>query len=308
MLRDSLPRRLNNFKLPFLKIRSVFKKNYLATSENACAFLKRESLHEAIDCEPRYFALKNGSSNLNPKGQNMMEIEPFLKEFGRMLKKTRKDMGLSQVNAAQNMHIDYRHYQNIEGGKINLRLDTLIKLVKFYNLDKVSRPFNLEACLDLLTGFDGKPSHDNWDAIFHHFVEGGHAGFVIIDCKNRTIDQINDKLFTTLGYRSAQDLIGKPLPNLLVASSANQFEALTQQHIIDKVSAPFIATFRTQPPAFPIPMMAIVRSVPGAAGGNEKLHGIFFDRKTLDEEGYRLKEILSGYQRFMELYPQLKAV
>jgi hypothetical protein len=38
------------------------------------------------------------------------------------------------------------------------------------------------------------------------------------------------------------------------------------------------------------------------------LQAIFFDRKTLDEEGHRLKEILNGYQQFMELYPQLKAV
>ncbi len=79
-----------------------------------------------------------------------MEMESFLKEFGSRLKTSRKQKGLSQVSAAQNMHIDYRHYQNIEGGKINLRLDTLIKLVKFYELDKVPRPFNMEACIDLL--------------------------------------------------------------------------------------------------------------------------------------------------------------
>ena len=48
-----------------------------------------------------------------------MEMESFLKEFGKQLKTTRKQMGLSQVTAAQNMRIDYRHYQNIEGGKIN---------------------------------------------------------------------------------------------------------------------------------------------------------------------------------------------
>lgn len=81
-----------------------------------------------------------------------MEMESFLKEFGSRLKTSRKQKGLSQVSAAQNMHIDYRHYQNIEGGKINLRLDTLIKLVKFYELDKIARPFNMDACLDLLAG------------------------------------------------------------------------------------------------------------------------------------------------------------
>src|SRR6185312_8243753 len=107
-----------------------------------------------------------------------MEMESFLKEFGKQLKTTRKQMGLSQVTAAQNMRIDYRHYQNIEGGKINLRLDTLIKLVKFYNLDRVSRPFNLEACMDLLSGYNDTggttaagTGEDNWGLIYHHFVE-----------------------------------------------------------------------------------------------------------------------------------------
>lgn len=239
----------------------------------------------------------------------MMEMELFLKEFGRTLKQTRKQMGLSQVTAAQNMRIDYRHYQNIEGGKINLRLDTLMKLVKFYNLDKVSRPFNLDACLDLLSGFRDTNAHDNWGALYQHFVEGGHAGFVVINCRNKSIEEINEKLFKTLGYRSSQDLSGKPIQNLLVNDSAMQFDDLIRHHVQDQISKPFIVTFRTQPPAFPIPMMAVVRAKKDAAtGADEQLHCIFFDRKTLDEEGHRLKDILNGYQQFMELYPQLKAV
>ncbi|MGE3681199.1 MAG: helix-turn-helix domain-containing protein [Bdellovibrionales bacterium] len=238
----------------------------------------------------------------------MMEMEHFLKEFGKTLKTTRKQMGLSQVTAAQNMRIDYRHYQNIEGGKINLRLDTLIKLVKFYNLDKVSRPFNLEACIDLLSGYKDTNAHDNWQALYQHFVEGGHAGFVVVNCNSKTVEHINEKLFKTLGYRSPQDLAGKPIQHLMVAESSQQFDELIRHHVTDQVSKPFIVTFRTQPPAYPIPMMAVVKAKKDAAGNDERLHCIFFDRKTLDEEGHRLKDILNGYQQFMELYPQLKAV
>jgi transcriptional regulator with XRE-family HTH domain len=238
----------------------------------------------------------------------MLEMENFLKEFGKQLKTTRKQMGLSQVTAAQNMRIDYRHYQNIEGGKINLRLDTLIKLVKFYNLDKVSRPFNLEACMDLLSGYKDTNAQDNWGLLFHHFVEGGHAGFITVNVKNKTVDHINPKLFQALGYRGAQDLLGKPLQNLLVQESATQLDEVIKHHVSDYVSKPFIVTFRTQPPAFPIPMMAVVKSKKEPTTGEETLHCIFFDRKTLEEEGHRLKEILNGYQQFMELYPQLKAV
>src|ERR1700722_15023501 len=239
-----------------------------------------------------------------------MEMESFLKEFGRQLKTTRKQMGLSQVTAAQNMRIDYRHYQNIEGGKINLRLDTLIKLVKFYNLDKVSRPFNLEACLDLLSGYkdDTSVHHDNWNLLYHHFVEGGHAGFVTVNCASKAVEQINPKLFQALGYRSAQELTGKPVQNLLVHESAMLFDDLIQHHVPEHISKPFIVTFRTQPPAYPIPMMAVVKAKADPASNVDVLHCIFFDRKTLEEEGHRLKEILNGFQQFMELYPQLKAV
>ena len=238
----------------------------------------------------------------------MVEMENFLKEFGKQLKTTRKQMGLSQVSAAQNMRIDYRHYQNIEGGKINLRLDTLIKLVKFYNLDQVSRPFNLEACMDLLSGHKESNPQDNWNMLYHHFVDGGHAGFITVNCRTRAVEHINQKLLQGLGYRNAQDLIGKPIQNLLAHDSANQFENLLAHHSDNYVSKPFIVTFRTQPPAYPIPMMAVVKSFTDSATGIESVQGIFFDRKTLDEEGHRLKEILNGYQQFMELYPQLKAV
>jgi transcriptional regulator with XRE-family HTH domain len=236
-----------------------------------------------------------------------MEMEQFLKEFGKALKTTRKQMGLSQVTAAQNMRIDYRHYQNIEGGKINLRLDTLIKLVKFYNLDKVSRPFNLDACLDLLSGYKDANAHDNWQALFHHFVEGGVAGFVKVNVQTKQIEQINEKLFRTLGYRQAQDLQSKPVQQLMVQESASQFDELIKHHVSEQVSKPFIVTFRTQPPAYPIPMMAVCKAMK-EPNGEEKLFCIFFDRKTLEEEGHRLNDILNGYQQFMELYPQLKAV
>jgi transcriptional regulator with XRE-family HTH domain len=237
-----------------------------------------------------------------------MEMESFLKEFGKQLKTTRKQMGLSQVTAAGNMHIDYRHYQNIEGGKINLRLDTLIKLVKFYNLDKASRPFNMEACLDLLSGYKHGDTSDNWSLLYHHFVEGGHAGHIVVNCRTRMVEQINPKLYQALGYRTAQELIGKPISNLLVQESAKNFDELIQHHANNFISKPFIVTFRTQPPAHPIPMMAVVQAHRDSQSGEDTMQAIFFDRKTLDEEGHRLKEILSGYQQFMELYPQLKAV
>ncbi len=243
----------------------------------------------------------------------MMELENFLKEFGRQLKTKRKQMGLSQVTAAQNMRIDYRHYQNIEGGKINLRLDTLIKLVRFYNLDKAGRPFSLDGCLDLLAT-DSKTiapvsgGEDNWSLLYHHFVEGGHAGYITLNSRSKLVENINAKLVESLGYRNASDITGQSLQNLMAPENAATINEFIVNHEADGMSKPFIVTLRAHAPAFAIPMMTVMKSKEDKVGGDDRLECIFFDRKTLEDEGYRLKEIMLGYQQFMDLIPQLKVV
>lgn len=239
----------------------------------------------------------------------MTEMDSFLKEFGQTLKTTRKQMGLSQVTAAQNMKIDYRHYQNIEGGKINLRLDTLMKLVKFYNLTRNEGPFNFDAFLKLING--SSPSsdhHNNWDALYDHFVQGGHAGYLVVRCNGKSVIKANERLFQALGVGSLQELSGKQLSQLINEDGLRQVEEFCRTYRADEVSSPFIVSFKTQPPAYPIPMMAVLKVKKESTDGEDHLHCIFFDRKTLEEEGHRLADILSGYKQFMELYPQLKAV
>lgn len=240
----------------------------------------------------------------------MTEMDNFLKEFGQTLKSTRKQMGLSQVTAAQNMKIDYRHYQNIEGGKINLRLDTLMKLVKFYNLTKGDAPFNFESFLDLINGSvsAGSDHHNNWTALYDHFVQGGHAGYLVVKCNGKTVVDVNDRLFSTLGLATKQEMAGKQLAQLIHEDGLQKVEEFCRTYKPDEVSHPFIVSFRTQPPAFSIPMMAVLKVKKEQANGEDLLHCIFFDRKTLEEEGHRLSDILSGYKQFMELYPQLKVV
>lgn len=58
----------------------------------------------------------------------------FLIELGKILKTLRKDKGLSQVEFSKELGINYRHYQDLEGGKSNLKMETLFNLAKFYNL------------------------------------------------------------------------------------------------------------------------------------------------------------------------------
>ncbi|HAG90315.1 MAG TPA: hypothetical protein DCL41_00495 [Bdellovibrionales bacterium] len=217
-------------------------------------------------------------------------------------------MGLSQVNAAHQMKIDYRHYQNIEGGKINLRLDTFLKLIDFYQMSSKDRPFDVNACMNLLTDLDKveapnlpkeynmeseAPSPEGWSALYHDFVESGQAGFISVNCKTGLIEQINDKLVWTLGFRSPGSLINKGLGQIFTQESAEEM----QQHLGDRsphISKPFVVSLKAQPPAHPIPMMAITRTKKDFSNGEEHLHLMVLDRRVLDGETKKVRSLLAG--------------
>ena len=52
----------------------------------------------------------------------------FLKEVGQNLKQARKKLGMRQIEVEGKTGVSYRHYQNIEAGKVNVTLDTLCRL------------------------------------------------------------------------------------------------------------------------------------------------------------------------------------
>ena len=60
------------------------------------------------------------------------ETEDILKNFGLWLKSARKNRKITQVQISEDLSINYRHYQSIEAGKINLRLDTFMKLIQYF--------------------------------------------------------------------------------------------------------------------------------------------------------------------------------
>jgi transcriptional regulator with XRE-family HTH domain len=53
---------------------------------------------------------------------------PYLKEVGLNLKQARKKLGMRQIEVEGKTGVSYRHYQNIEAGKVNVTLDTLCRL------------------------------------------------------------------------------------------------------------------------------------------------------------------------------------
>lgn len=63
-----------------------------------------------------------------------VDYSTFLKSLGKIFKDLRKQRGLSQADFAKEMQINYRHYQDLEGGKSNLKLETLFNLARFHEL------------------------------------------------------------------------------------------------------------------------------------------------------------------------------
>ncbi len=62
-----------------------------------------------------------------------MDRTAFLKEVGSNLRNARKRAGMKQVEVETKAGVAYRHYQDIEAGKVNVSLDTLCRLADAFN-------------------------------------------------------------------------------------------------------------------------------------------------------------------------------
>ena len=130
-------------------------------------------------------------------------LKDLLKSLGRTFKSARKSLGLSQVVAANKMQVDYRHYQNIEGGKINLRMDTLLRLLNFYNL-----PLSIIGTNSQLTG---SPA-----------TKGPWA---TIELESEVIQEANSAMAELIGANDSTTLKGSSLEKIL---SREDIEKLKQ--------------------------------------------------------------------------------
>lgn len=63
-----------------------------------------------------------------------MSLEQCQKTIGENLKKARKDAGLRQVDVEEKAGVAYRHYQAIETGRVNLTLQTLLRLAQLFGV------------------------------------------------------------------------------------------------------------------------------------------------------------------------------
>lgn len=63
-----------------------------------------------------------------------MPYSKYLRQVGRNIRSARVRRGLRQVDVEAEIGLEYKHYQKIEGGKVNVSLETLYRLSKFYRV------------------------------------------------------------------------------------------------------------------------------------------------------------------------------
>lgn len=146
------------------------------------------------------------------------ELNDFLKLLGSQIRQARKKMSLSQAKASEAIGIDYRHYQNIEGGKINLRLDTLLKLFKFYNLSGPSNQAQLGTLTSLVSGGQGEPAQSSDSKWFRNILKRPHTPALSINITRGCVHAANLALAQLVGLTSPDEVIGLKVERVLRSS------------------------------------------------------------------------------------------
>lgn len=126
-------------------------------------------------------------------------------DFSRIIKKRRANLGISQVDMASMLDISYRHYQDIETGKINLRLDTIVK---------ISDKLDIHLCFQNNRIHEGMKSGDIPDLQETGKIASElEVGFTILNA-NKTYFYINDFLAQINGLLPEQH-IGKSIYDII---------------------------------------------------------------------------------------------
>jgi len=63
-----------------------------------------------------------------------MNFSQYLQQVGRNIKAARVRRGLRQVDVEEQIGLEYKHYQKIEAGKVNISLETLYRLAKLFRV------------------------------------------------------------------------------------------------------------------------------------------------------------------------------
>ncbi len=100
--------------------------------------------------------------------------------FARMILQSRKTLGLTQKSASEKIGIDYRHFQDIEKGKVDIRMSSLIEIQEQLGI-------RIEQLFCKKYGHSTCPAQENPitpDTLFsrlNQLAESGKCGLLIIE-------------------------------------------------------------------------------------------------------------------------------
>lgn len=66
-----------------------------------------------------------------------------LRVIGKQISLSRNTAGFRQIDVAKKAKLNYRHYQNIEYGKADLRMSTLLRILNVLNVSPCNFFFGL---------------------------------------------------------------------------------------------------------------------------------------------------------------------
>ena len=64
-----------------------------------------------------------------------MRFKSLLHQIGLNIRAVRLRCGLRQIDVEEKAGLTYRHYQSIEGGKVNVTVATLYRLAQLFKVD-----------------------------------------------------------------------------------------------------------------------------------------------------------------------------
>ncbi len=106
-----------------------------------------------------------------------------INSFAQMIVQSRRSLGLTQKLAAEKVGIDYRHFQDIEKGKVDIRMSSLLELQSKLglNLEQLfCNQFGTSTCPACI---DKGNSDELWQSL-NVMAEGGKCGMLIMDRKS----------------------------------------------------------------------------------------------------------------------------
>ena len=129
---------------------------------------------------------------------------------------------MTQKDAAEKIGINYRHFQDIERGLVDLRLSSLLRIHNKLQFERGSLFSGLSDSLVNHAIEDQDQYHESWNVLFEDFVERDGQPYCVLD-RNDNYAFVNSATINVAGVENAQEMIGNPGHQFILEQSLPVF-------------------------------------------------------------------------------------